>query len=141
MVINGTPVNFGFQTTTGGITISGLSGVLLQSAEHSVEADVERTRDPAGNIVTDAWYDQHVKATLEWVVTGTGLANAITNTALAALTPGTIINITACANDPDLVATNWEAMSGAKITKSNTGSAKISIPLEKRAGITGAASA
>jgi hypothetical protein len=138
--INGTAVNFGF-TGTGGIAITGLSGILLQSAEDSMEADKEDVRSAAGDIVNRNWYDQHAKSQLEWVVTGTGLANAITNTTLAGLVPGTIVVISACASMPDLVGTTWEVMSGAREHGSNTTSKRITVPLEKRAGITAAAGA
>jgi hypothetical protein len=140
MIINGTPVNFGF-TGTNGITISGISGTLLQSADVSAEADKEEVRNGVGDIVSRGWFDQHYKAALEWVISGTGLANAITNTTLVGLTPGTIINITACASMPDLIASSWEVMSGAKTSGSNTVAKKFSVPLEKRAGITAVASA
>lgn len=138
-VQNGTAVNFAF-TGTNGITITGISGTLLQSSDTSAEADKEEVRNNVGDIVNRDWYDQHYKAALEWVITGTGIANAIVNTSLAALTPGTIIVITACASMPDLVATNWEVMAGASIKGSNTNAKRFSVPLEKRAGITAASS-
>ncbi len=138
--INGTAVNFGF-TGTNGIAITGISGTLLQSAEHSKMADKEETRSGIGDIITRGWHDQHDAATLEWVITGTGLADAITNTSLTGLVPGTIIVITACASMPSLVATTWEVQSGAKIVGSNVNSKRISVPIEKRAGITAVASA
>ena len=137
---NGTAVNFGF-TGTNGITITGVSGTLLQSADYAAEADKDEVRNNVGDIVNRNWYDQHIKATLEWVITGTGLANAITNTALAGIVPGTIIVITACASVPELIATNWEVQSGPAIKGSNTNAKRLTIPLEKRAGITAASSA
>src|ERR1044071_2962791 len=140
MVQNGTPGNFGF-TGTNGITITGISGTLLQSADIASHADKDEVRNALGDIVTRSWYDPHTKANLEWTITGTGIANAIVNTALAGLTPGTILVITACASMPDLVGTNWEVMDGAKITGSNTTHKKYTVPLEKRAGITAAAPA
>ena len=139
-VSNGTAVNFVF-TGTNGITITGISGTLLQSAEYSAEADKDEVRSAVGDIINRNWYDQRTKATLEWVITGTGLANAITNTAIASLTPGTIITISACASMPDLVGTTWEVQSGASIKGSNTTAKRLSVPLEKRAGITAASSA
>ncbi len=138
--LNGTAVVFGYSSTANGITITGVSGTLLQSTDHSADADHEDVRSAVGDIVSRAWYDQHRKATLEWVVTGTGIANAIVNNALAGLIPGTILVISACASEPDLVATTWEVMS-AKSSHSNTSAAKINVQLEKRAGITAAASA
>ena len=137
--INGTAVVFGF-TGSNGITIANISGTLLQSTDHSADADHEDTRNGLGDIVARGWYDTHRKATLEWVVTGTGLANAITNNVLGSLVPGTILVISACASDTDLVATTWEVMT-ARSSHSNTSSAKINVQLEKRAGITAAASA
>ena len=138
--INGTAVNFGF-TGTNGIVITGLSGTMLQSADYSAEADKDEVRSGVGDIVSREWYDQHIKATLEWVITGTGLANALVNTAIAGILPGTIIVITTCASMPDLVATNWEVMSGGSIKGTNTNAKRMSVPLEKRAGITAAAGA
>ncbi len=137
--INGTAVNFGF-TGTDGITISGISGTLLQTADNANMADKEETRNGVGDIVTRGWYDQHQAAQLEWVVSGSGIAAAITNSAISGLTPGTMISITTCLSMPSLVAT-WEVQSGAKVSGSNTTSKKISISIEKRAGITGAATA
>jgi hypothetical protein len=137
---NGTAVNFAY-TGTNGITITGISGTLLQSAEYSVEAEKEDVRSAAGDIVNRNWYDHHSKCNIEWVVSGTGLANAVTNSTLAALTPGVILVITACASDPDVVGTNWEVQSGASLKGSNTSSKRISVPVERRSGITGAATA
>lgn len=139
-VSNGTAVNFGF-TGSNGIAITGISGTLLQNVDYSAEADKDEVRSGVGDIVNRNWYDQRLKATLEWVITGTGLANAISNTAIASMTPGTIIVITACASAPDLVATSWEVQSGASIKGSNTNAKRVSLPLEKRAGITAASSA
>lgn len=136
---NGTALNFGY-TGGDGITITGISGTLLQSADHSVEADKEETRTGQGDIVNRFWYDQHSKASIEWVVKGTGLANAIVNSTLAALTPGTILVVSACASDPDLVATTWEVQR-ASLKGSNTTSKRITCEVEKRAGITAASTA
>lgn len=137
--INGTPVNFGF-TGTNGIVITEIAGTLLQSADNSNMAEKEEARDGIGNIVTRGWYDPHQASTLEWVVTdATNKAGAITNTAIASIVPGSFINITTCASMPELVA-KWEVQSGVKVSGSNTTSKKMSITIEKRAGITGAAS-
>lgn len=136
--INGTPVNFGFASTAGGISITGLSGVLLQSAENAEEADHEDVRNGTGDIVARAWYDFRRSATLEWVVTGTSLAAAITNTAISSLLPpGTILVVAACASRPELAAT-WEVQS-SRVTGSNTTCARINIQIEKRTGITAVA--
>jgi hypothetical protein len=138
---NGTAVNFGF-TGANGLACSAINGI-LQSSDHSVEADKDEVRSPLGDIVNRNWYDQHSKATLEFVIQGAtnSIAAAIAATTLANLTPGTIINITACASDPDLVGSTWEVQSGAAIKKGNTNAARLTVPLEKRAGITAASPA
>lgn len=137
--VNGTAVNFGFLTTANGITITGVSGTLLQSADHMASADVEVVRDGTGAEVVHAWYNDHDEATLEWIITGSGLAAAITNTAL--IRPGAFVVISACASFPGLVATTWEAQSDVKISGTNTNSKRFSIKLKKCAGITAAAGA
>lgn len=132
---NGTPVNFGF-TGTGGIAITGLAGILLQNADYSAEADKDEVRSGLGDIVNRNWYDQHLKTTLEWVITGTAISNAITNTTIKTLMPpGTILVVTACASEPDLVATNWEVMRSS-IKGSNTNAKRVTLEVESRAGIT-----
>jgi len=136
---NGTPVNFGF-TGTNGIAIASVSGTLLQSADVSAEADKEEVRNAVGDIVNRNWHDQHTKASLEWAITGTSIALAVAATVLAGLTPGVIINITACASMTDLVGSNWEVMNGAAIKGSNVTSKRFTVPLERRPGITGPAS-
>src|SRR4051794_613203 len=106
--INGTPVNFGF-TGSNGIAITGITGWLLQEAEHSKDADVEVVRNGVGDEVIHGWYNQQDKATLSYVITdATNIAGAITNTTAALIVPGTFFVVTACASMPSLVATTWE---------------------------------
>ncbi len=135
--VNGTPVNFGF-TGTNGFTPTGLSGTLLQNAEITNEGDCEVTRDGNGAEVTHGWYNFHLGSTLEWVVTGTSLAAAITNSSISSLTPGAFVSISACTSMPQLVG-NWEVQAQAKVSGSNTTSKKISVPLKLFGGITAVA--
>lgn len=139
-VQNGTPVNFSFVATSGdgGLTCTGLTAHLLQSADLEDGAEKEEVRGPGGPIVARNWYDAHSKASLRFVISGASKAAAITATALQ--TAGTIISITACASIPGLVATNWEVQAGTKVVGDVTKSAELTIPLEKRAGITAAMS-
>jgi len=139
---NGTPVNFGFVATggDGGLTCTGLTGFLLQTVDLEDGADKEEVRSLQGNIVSRNWYDSHSKVSLRFVIAATSKANAVTATTLASFKAGAIISITACASNPDLVATNWEIQSGVKIPQDLTKSAEMIIPLEKRAGITAAQS-
>lgn len=143
LVGNGIPVNFGFAATSSdhGITQTTLTGFLFQNYTSAVEAEKEEVRGLQGDIVSRNWYDKHNKATMKFVIASTGIAAAITATTLAAFAPGTILSITACASSPDLVATTWEVQSGAEITGDITKSAELSLPLEKRPGITAAQSA
>lgn len=135
---NGTAVNFSFKSTSSdsGLTCTGLTAFLLQSADYEDGAEKEEVRGIGGDIVARNWYDSHSKASLRFVIAADTKANAVTATVLK--TAGTIISITACASHPALVATNWEVQSGTKITGELTKSAELTIPLEKRAAITAA---
>ena len=140
LVSNGISCNFGFQSSSGdyGVTDAGsvLKGWLLQSADYETGADKEDIRALQGDIVARNWYDLHKKANLRMFISAAGRAAAITATTLASLTPGTIISITACASHPDLIATNWEVVGSAKIAGDITKSAEVTLPMEKRPGIT-----
>lgn len=136
-VLNGTAVVFAF-TTTAGITITGLSGVLLQSKDHSLESDNDTTRDGTGNVVQTTDYNFRDVASLRYRVSGTSLSDAKVNTALK--TPGTILVVTACADDPAMVKTNWIVQSGAKIMQTNTSAAEIELPLIAYPGVTAVSS-
>jgi len=130
--INGIPVNFGFAGVLG---ISNLSGFLiLQGVEESAGADKDEVRTYYGDIIYRNWFDQHYKATLECVITGSGINAAISATILSFVTPGTIIFIT-CTSMPDLSRLIWEAQAGASIKGGNTNAKRMSIPLEWRQGI------
>ena len=129
----GTPVNFGFATTTNGITITGISGFLLQSAASSSTADEAQVRDGIGAFTTRTFYNPGAKATLNATVTGSDTAAAITNTAKQSI--GGLLVISACASSPDLVATNW-VIDGCDIDQKNTDFAHLSFQLSKHAGIT-----
>lgn len=141
---NGTPVNFGFTATASdkGLTSTGyvLTGFLIQDAGYETGADVEDVRALQGDKVARNHYDIHTKATLRFVVAATTKANAVAATTLTNAGPGDFIVITACASHPDLIGTNWEVQAGARINGDITRSAEITIPLEKRAGITAAQS-
>lgn len=143
-VQNGTPVNFSFVVTSsdGGMTSTGLAftGHLMQSVDYEAGADKEEVRGPNGDIKSRNWYDDHTKASFRSVIAGASKAAAITATTLANARAGNFIVVTACASHPDLVGTNWEVQSGAKITGDVTKSAELTVPVEKRAGITAAQS-
>jgi hypothetical protein len=133
----GAAVSFGF-TGTDGIAASQLTGkIILQSADLSKAADVEEIRDADGDVVNRTFYNQSQEASLEFIPTGGSMATARTNGAL--LEPGAIVNITACADIPELVATNWIVDTGGRISGSNTGAKRVTLPLKRHAGVTAAA--
>lgn len=134
-------INFGFKTTTNGITVTGTGTgtMLLQSAEYSKNADVYEARDGQGNVVSQTFYNQNDEAKLESIVIGSGLADAITQTTIPEV--GTIITISACASMTSLVATNWIVQPGISVSGSNTDAKKVTYPLKKYAGITAVAGA
>ncbi len=139
-VQNGTPVNFSFVATSsdGGMTSTGyvFTGYLMQGVDYEAGADKEEVRGPGGDIKSRNWYDDHTKASFRAVIAAASKAAAITATTLANARAGAFIVVTACASHPDLVATTWEVQSGTKITGDVTKAAEITVPVEKRAGIT-----
>jgi hypothetical protein len=143
--INGTAVNIGFAGTAGGLTITTpaiSTNLILQSADYGLDATNERVMDEVGNVVASAWSDPHAKAQLEFVIKGTGLADVITvTTTIAAIKPGDILVIGACQQLAPLVGTTWEVMSSPRVSGTNTTAKRFTCSLEKRAGITAAASA
>lgn len=133
--------NFGFETTTNGITMSGtgIGTFTPQSASHSKQASVEEVKSAAGETVQRAFYDFSEDATLEYMVSGSTIADAKTQATIPA--PGTIVSITACASMPSIIATNWVVEPGVSIGGSNTDFKRVSLPLKKHAGITAASTA
>lgn len=133
----GVAVNFGFTGTDGIAESTILTGkMLLQSADLENTSEEEQVRDADGDLVNRAFYNPGFRATLEYIPTGSSLANAITASALP--TVGSILSITACANIPALVKTNWIVMPGVKIAGSNTSAKRITLNLESHAAITAA---
>jgi hypothetical protein len=135
----GYPVNFAFDTISGITSTTGISlagKMLLQSADVSKVSKNEEVFSGTGELASESYWDQRLRANLEYIPTGSSLADAVTNTTIPA--PGTIVNITACASLPLLVAI-WHVKGEPKISKSNTGAAKVTLPLEYSASITVAA--
>lgn len=131
--VNGTPVNFSFQSAAG-ITVTELTGVLLQNASYKKNSNRTLVKGGDGDRVTSIHNDRFNSATLKWVVSGTSLALAITNTTLQQ--PGNFVTITACASMPDLVSPTlkWEVITG-EVSGANDGVKEISLDIEYAAGI------
>lgn len=141
MAILGTAVNFGFAGTSNGLTettTTVLNGkFLLQSVDVSKAADEEQVRDSSGALVSRNFYNAHSKATLEYIVKGASLTAARSNSTVPAA--GTLINISACADMPDLVSTHWVVTSEPKISGSNTSGKRVTLALESHDNVTAAA--
>lgn len=136
--INGTPINFSFQSAAG-MTITEVAGILLQSASYKKNSNRTLVKDGNGDRTTSAHNDRFNSATIEWVVKGTGLADAITNTTLQQ--PGNFVTITACSTMPDIVSASnkWEVITG-ECKGTNDGAKMITLEIEYAANIQAVAS-
>lgn len=126
-VVNGTPVNFSFQSVAG-IAITGLSGILLQSANYKKPTKRTLVMDGNGNRTTSVHVDPIQTLTLKWKVSGSGLAAAITNTTLQA--NGNLLTITSFPTLPDVVVPLICEVINGEITGSNEDVKEISLDLE-----------
>lgn len=139
--INGVGVNIGYAGTPGGITFNdaGISPkLILQSADDAGEAENVEVMDEAGNLTASGWLNPQRKCTLEFVITGSGGADAVAQTQLCEnIAPGDILAITACNQLPGLVKTNWEVLTGPKVAGSNKDAKKFTCNVRFSAGITG----
>ncbi len=136
-IYNGTAVNFGITGLT--FAYSSLTGFFLpQDLDFSMERDLDAVRDGTGAIVQKTWYNPFQKATLSFVVKGTGLAAAINNTVVP--DKGVFVNISASTDFTQMVESTWEVV-GAKLKASNTKAKMITLDLEYNANITAASSA
>jgi hypothetical protein len=129
-------VTFGY-TGTDGIAATGLTGtMLLQSHDFEHAHDEVQIKSASGDLVTRVLYNESSKATLEVIPSSaTDVATARTNKATLIALKDTILNITACADAAELVSTNWLVV-GVKVAGSNTGEHKVTLTMEKHAGIT-----
>ena len=134
----GVKVVFGY-TGTDGIAATGLTGtMLLQSHDYNASRDKLKLKGASGNTVTKIRSDEMKNATLEVIPSSaTDVAGARTSKATLIALDGTILNITACADAPELVDTNW-LVEDVKVTGSNEGHHKATLTLENHDGITAA---
>ena len=129
-------VVFGF-TGTDGIAATGLTGTMLfQSHEFQAAREKLKLKGATGNTVTKIRFDEMKNATLEVIPSSaTDVAGARTSKATLIALDGTILNITACADAPELVDTNW-LVEDVKVVGSNTDAHKVTLTLENHDGIT-----
>lgn len=136
--VNGTPVNFSFQSAAG-ITITELSGILLQRASYKKQSTRTLVKGGDGERVTSIHHDRFNSATLVYMPKGTSLSDALVNTTLTQ--PGGFVTITACATLPDIVSASnkWEIIS-CECSGENESPKQISYEIEYAAGIQAVAS-
>ena len=138
--VNGVAVNIGYAGTPGGVTLNDagvIPTLILQTADVASEAENFEVFDEAGNLTASAWLNPQAKATLELVISGSGGANAVVQTtACTGIKSGDILTISACAQLPALVQTNWEVLSGPKVAGSNKDAKKFTVNLRASPGIT-----
>ena len=143
--INGTPVNIGYAGTSGGATLTTITSTAikatLQSGDYSNEATRGLVENEVGDRMTSFWTDKFNKASLKFVITGSGLADVISQTAvIEAINPGDFLIVTACQQEPAFVGSTWEVQGSPKITGTNKTAKEWTVELENAAGITAVAS-
>ena len=145
---NGTAVNFSFASAAGitmaggtddGLVATSIAGILLHKGDEKKQSNRTMVKSGLGDRVTSVHNDRFNSASLTWVVSGSSLAAALTNSSISQ--PGNFVIITACASMPDLAhATNkWEIISGS-LSGSNDGVKEITYELEYASGIQARAS-
>ncbi len=139
--INGTAVNIGYAGTSGGLTMTTITSTaiqtVLQSADYSKEATRGLVENEVGDRFVSFFTDPYDKASLKFIIKGTGLADAIAQTAvIEAIKPGDFLIVTACQQEPALVGTTWEVQTSPKITGTNKTAKEWSCELERAANIT-----
>lgn len=133
----GVAVNFAFTGTDGAaFTGTGIGTFTLQSAKHSKTADRYEVKDAAGVLSNVTFANPGEHAVLEYLIRGSGLADALTQTKIPY--QGIVVAITACASLPEIVGTTngiWFVDGEPEISGSNTDFKKVTLPLTKNPGI------
>lgn len=135
----GIKVVFGY-TGTDGIAATGLTAKgLFQSHEYAITSpDEVKLKSAIGKVATRIFPEEVETATIEWIPgSATDVAGARTSKADLLALRHTVINITACADAPELVNDNW-FVDDVKITGSNVGEHKVTLMLIDNDGITSA---
>lgn len=128
----GTKVIFSF-TTAAGITFTGLTGYLVQTAELEALADEYFVKSAQGKDVTEIMENFKKRLTVRFETSGTDRATAITNAVLQSL--NIFIPITACVEIPELISAYW-ILKATKKSTSNTGTLGVDMTLSLNPEIT-----
>lgn len=126
-IVNGTPVNFSFQSVAG-IVIQGVSGIILQSANLKKPSKRTLVMDGDGNRTTSVHSDPLKTLGIEWKVGGPDLATAIANTLLPQ--NGSLLTITSFPTMPDVVVPIIMEVIDGELKGGNEDVKSINISLE-----------
>lgn len=129
-VSNGVSVAFGISSTS--FSGSGIGTFKLQSRNHSKKAKKEDVADATGATVQRTYYDPSEEATLEYIQFAAN--NAALTAALVTPAIGAIVTITDTSYT-EIAGTNW-MVDDVSSAGSNTSATKITLKLERFAGIT-----
>lgn len=140
VTINGVACRWGLPSDLA-ITESVVGTMQLQGFEIGNNAEMDRVRDHDGDTVTTGYFDPSQDCQFEYVVKGA----TITAAKAAAKIPsvGAIVTITVTAGEigETLNSTKWEVQASPKLVFSNTGFARVTLPLRRHPEITAVASA
>jgi len=148
-VINGTPVNFGAPNSdildaagTGPL----FKGTLTQRFSEGVACERELIRDYSGARVADSNYDPRFTFELEFVICAPAATNTLAGakaaTILTSILPGKFLTLSVSADMPDITSPavgTYEVVGTPKIEASNTTSKRVTVQLERCAGLTAVA--
>lgn len=136
-VYNGVAMDFGLGDPTITAISTQIGTFKLQDWDVANKAEVDAVKDGTGATVTRTYYDPHREATFTYYVSGTGLANAITQSIIPAL--GTLATVVS-ASYAAIAGTNW-SVEDSQIKATNTKNKMVTLKLMSFPAITAAASA
>jgi hypothetical protein len=133
MIINGVALDFG--ATDLAFSGTGIGTLKIQSFDISKKADVESVRDATGVEITRDYYNKIWEATWEGVISGTGLANALTQTILPEMG---VLATSASTNYSWLNSLIW-SVEDSQLKASNTKNKMVTLKLRYNPNITAVA--
>lgn len=139
VTINGVACRWGLPSDIA-ITETVVGTMTLQSFDISKNSDKAGVQDADGDTVCEGYFNPSDECTFEYVVSGANIAAS--KSAAKIPPPGTIVTVTVTAGEvgETLNSTKWTVQPSPKITYGNTAFARVTLPLQKYAAITAAAS-
>lgn len=109
----------------------------LQDWDYKKSADKDEVRDVNGNMQTITYYNPNQEATFSYFISGTGLANALTQTIIPDIG---ILCVVTSTNYTTIAGTNW-IVEDSQLKATNTKNKMVTLKLRRYPGITAVASA